>query len=234
MSAWRFELLLVDEDVGILELDLQLLGVGHEVGREIAAVELHALDRLKLGREALGLFDGDDTLIADLFHRFCEDGADFGIAIGRDGRDLGDLAVGRDLLGMRLEILDDRRHGEVDAALQVHGVHPRRDRLRAFAHDGLGQHGGGGRAVTGLVVLLVGDLAQHLCAHILELVLQFDFLGDRDAVLGDTRRAEALLDDHIAALGTERHLDGVGQRIDAAQHAIARPRRTSLPWQPSA
>ena len=45
------QLLLVDEDVGVLELGHHLLGVGDEVGREIAAVELHALDDVELGLE---------------------------------------------------------------------------------------------------------------------------------------------------------------------------------------
>ena len=39
------QLLLVEEDVGVLELGHHLVGVGDEVGREIAAVELHALRR---------------------------------------------------------------------------------------------------------------------------------------------------------------------------------------------
>ena len=38
------DLLLVDEDVGVLEHGLHALRVGDEVGREVAAVELHALD----------------------------------------------------------------------------------------------------------------------------------------------------------------------------------------------
>ena len=38
---------------------LHALGVGHEVGREVAAVELHALDHVERGLHALGLFDGD-------------------------------------------------------------------------------------------------------------------------------------------------------------------------------
>ena len=46
----RRELLLVDEDVGLLELGDHLLRVGDEVGREIAAVELHALDDVELGQ----------------------------------------------------------------------------------------------------------------------------------------------------------------------------------------
>ena len=31
-----------------------------------------------------------------------------------------------------------------------------------------------------------------------------------------------LLDHHVAALGPERHLDGVGENVDAAEHALAR------------
>ena len=121
----------------------------------------------------------------------------------------------------RLEVLDDLADGEVDAALQVHRVHAGRDRLHALADDRLGEHGGGGGAVAGKVVGLGGDLAQHLRAHILELVLELDLLGDGDAVLGDPRRAEALVEDDVAALGAEGHLDRVGEDVDAAQDALA-------------
>src|SRR5215203_3387387 len=41
------ELLLVDQDVGVFELDPHLVGVGDEVRRDVAAVELHALDDLE-------------------------------------------------------------------------------------------------------------------------------------------------------------------------------------------
>src|SRR5206468_3299397 len=42
------DLLLVDEEVGVLEHRLHPVDVGHEVGGEVAAVELHALDDLEL------------------------------------------------------------------------------------------------------------------------------------------------------------------------------------------
>src|SRR5208337_436048 len=58
-------------------------------------------------------------------------------------------------------------------------------------------------------------------AHVLELVFEFDLLGDGDAVLGDARRAIGLVENDIAALGTQRRLDGVVEDIDAAQHAVA-------------
>jgi hypothetical protein len=71
-------------------------------------------------------------------------------------------------------------------------------------------------------LVLRSDFAQHLRAHVFELVLEFDFLGDGDAVLGDARGAEALVDDDVAALGTERDLYRVGEDVDAAQDALTR------------
>ena len=48
----RADLLLVDQDDRVLEHDFHALGVGHEVGREVAAVELHALDDVERGLHA--------------------------------------------------------------------------------------------------------------------------------------------------------------------------------------
>ena len=121
-----------------------------------------------------------------------------------------------------LELLDDGGDGEVDAALEVHRVGAGGNRLGAFLDDRLGENGGGGGAVAGEVGGLGSDLAHHLGAHVLELVLELDLLGDGDAVLGDAGGAERLLDHDVAALGAERHLDGVGENVDAAQHLLAR------------
>src|ERR1700748_1907151 len=53
----------------------------------------------------------------------------------------------------------------------------------------------------------------HLRAHVLELVLQFDLLGDGHAILGDARRTEGFLDHDVPPLGAERDLDRIRQRI---------------------
>ena len=92
------QLLLVQQDVGIVELDQHLLGVGDEIRREIAAVELHALDDVELGLERLRLLDRDHAFVADLLHRLGDHLADLAVVVGRDRADLGDLGVGRDLL----------------------------------------------------------------------------------------------------------------------------------------
>ena len=47
--------------VRLVDDGLHAVRVGHEVGRDVAAVEGHALDVLDLGLDALGLLDGDDA-----------------------------------------------------------------------------------------------------------------------------------------------------------------------------
>ena len=106
--------------------------------------------------------------------------------------------------------------------LMRHRVGAGRDVLRAFAIDGLRQHGRRGRAVSGDVGGLARDFAHHLGAHVLERIRQVDFLGHRDAVLGDRGRSEGLAQDDVASLGSEGHLHGVGQAVDAAENGLAR------------
>jgi hypothetical protein len=113
----------------------------------------------------------------------------------------------------------DLKRGMVHAALQVHRVHAGGHRLHALTDQRTGQHDGAGGAVAGEVVGLGSDLTDHLGAHVLELVRELDLLGDGDAVLGDPGSAEALVDDHVAALGAERHLYRVGKDVHAAHHA---------------
>jgi hypothetical protein len=48
-----------------------------------------------------------------------------------------------------------------------------------------------------------------------------DLFRYRHAVLGDAGRAEGFLQHDVAALGAERHLDGIGEDVDAAEHALA-------------
>ena len=90
----------VQEDVRVVEHRLLALGVGHEVRRQVALVELHALGELELHAEGVGLLDGDHAVLADLVDGVGDDLAD-GRVGGRDGGDLGDLGLVVDLLGLR-------------------------------------------------------------------------------------------------------------------------------------
>src|SRR6266446_5395218 len=214
------ELLLIDQDVGVIEFNAHLVGVGDEVGRDVAAVELHAFDDVKFGLERLGFFNRDDALVADLLHGVGEELADFCVAIGGDGADLGDFLVRGDLLGVLDEVGDHGFHSQIDTALEIHRVHAGGNCLGAFLHDGRGQHGRGGGAVAGRIRRLGGNFAHHLGAHVLELVLKLDFLGDGDAVLGDARRAKRLIEHHIAAFGAESYPHRVGEYVDPVHHSV--------------
>jgi hypothetical protein len=76
-------------------------------------------------------------------------------------------------------------------------------------------------ACAGHVVGRRGDLAHELGALVLEDVLDLDLASDRDAVVGDGRRAELLVEDHVAALRAERDLDRVGDGVDACLQRTA-------------
>ena len=216
----RRDLLLVDEDHGILEDDFHALGIGHEVRREIAAIELHALDDVERRLQRLGFFNRDHAVLADLLHGLGDDGADGLIAIGGDHADLRDHVARhgpRHLLDLGHHDLD----GLVDAALQLHGVGARHHVLRAFAIDRLRQHGGRRGAVTGRVRRLARHLADHLRAHVLERIPEVDLFRHRDTILGDGGGAELLVEDDVASLRAEGDFDRVRQLVDSAQDGPA-------------
>ena len=80
---------------------------------------------------------------------------------------------------------------------------------------GLSQQGSGGGAIAGHVVGLGGNFLHQLSTHVLKGIVQFNLLGDGDAVVGDEGSAVLLVQNHVAALGAQGDLDGIGQRIDA-------------------
>ena len=105
--------------------------------------------------------------------------------------------------------------GQLEALLEQHGVGAGGDVAHALVDDGLGQHGGGGGAVAGHIVGLGGGFLDQLGAHIGKGIFELDVLGDGHAVMGDGGGAVLLVERHVAALGTEGDLDGVGDGIDA-------------------
>src|SRR5471030_1416507 len=151
------DLLVVQQHVGILQQRDLLVGIVDEVGREVTSVELHAFDDFELVNQGLAIFDGDHAFLADFVHGLGDAIADGGVRIGGNGADLGDFLAGGAWLGNLLQLFGDRDHGFVDAALQVHRVHPGGDELHAFLDDGLGKHGRSRGAVAGNVGSLGGD-----------------------------------------------------------------------------
>src|SRR5882762_2490466 len=209
------DFLFVNEDAHVFQNAFHPLRVSNEVGRQVAAVELHTFDDFQRGFHGARLFHGDDAVFADLFHGFGDDAADLLVVVGGDGADLSDhvaLHVARE----PLDFFHGDFHGALDAALESGRAGACGDSLNAFTEDGLREHGRGGGAVASNVAGLGSHFANHLRAHVLEGIAEFDFLGYGHAVLGDDRCAELLFDYRVAALGAEGNLHCVGESIHAA------------------
>src|SRR5262249_49341025 len=69
---------------------------------------------------------------------------------------------------------------------------------------------------------LLGDGVDELGPHVLERIGQVDLLADGDAVLGDGRSAEGLVDDDVAPGRSEGQPDRMGQLVGAGQELLAR------------
>src|SRR5262245_146336 len=217
------ELLLVEEDERVLEDRLHLLLLGHEVGRDVAPVELHALDDVLGGLDRLGLFDRDRAVLAHLLHGLGDDLADRVVAVGGDGRDLLDLLpVVGDLAAQLDELGDHRLDRLVDATLDRHRGGAGGHVLDALAEDRLRQHGRGGGAVAGDVRGLGRHLAHHLRAHVVVRLVELDLLRHRDAVLGDRGRAPLLVEHDVAAARPEGDLHRLGEDLDPLEDALPR------------
>ena len=108
-------------------------------------------------------------------------------------------------------------HGLGHALLHDDGIGAGGQVLQTLADHGLGQQSSGGGTVAGHVVGLGGHLAHQLSAHVLKRIVQLDLLGDGHAVVG----AELLIQHHVAALGAQGDLDGIGQLIDAGLQSFA-------------
>src|SRR5579862_95010 len=216
------DLLVDQQDDRLIELGRLIRLAVDEIGRQVATVELHALDDVELIVESGALFHRDHAFLAHFLHRIGNRLADRLIGVRRDRSDLRDRL--RVLAGLRelLELLDGDADTLVDAALDVHRVAARGDGLEAFADDRLRQHGRRGGAITSLVRCVGGNLLHHLRAHVLELVLQLDLLGDGHAVLRHRRSAEALLEHGITALRAESRLHRIGKDVDTLEHARTR------------
>ena len=105
-----------------------------------------------------------------------------------------------------LGILADRLYSGIDSLLdaifQNHRIRSGGYVLHAFPDQGLGKQSSGSGTVAGHVVGLGSDLLDQLSAHVLKSVIQFNFLGDGYAVVGDKGSAELFVQHHVSSLGS--------------------------------
>src|SRR5690606_4001027 len=125
-----------------------LVRVVDEVGRQVAAVELHAFHDVQFVFERLAVFNGDDAFLADLVHRVGDDFADGGVAVGGNGTDLSDFLAGSAGLGQLLQFASCTAGSFVDTAHEVHRVDGGGNVLQSFFNDSQSQHVSAGCTVT--------------------------------------------------------------------------------------
>ena len=195
--------------------------VGHEVRRQVALVELHALDPLDVVSR---LLPSSTVITPSLPTRSIASARILPISSSLLAAIEPTWAISfLPLTGVErpLRSFDGGVHGLLDAALDRHRIRAGGDVAQALFEDRLGQNGRGRRAVARDVGRLRGHFLHELGAHVFVLALELDFLGHRDAVLGDGRAAEGLLDDDIAAAWAESDLDCACELTDTVAHALA-------------
>ncbi len=214
------DLLIGNEDIGVINDSLHLLGIGHHVGGDVAAVELHTLDHLAVGLGSLALLQRNYAVGGNLFHRVRNQLTDRLIA-GGNGSNTGNVSAAAYLLA----VLHNGSHRSVycllHSLLHDHGVSAGGHILHTLPHQCLRQQGGGGGAVAGGIVGLGGNLLHQLRAHVLERIVQFNILGNGHAVVGDKRCAVFLVQHHIASLGAQSDLDSIRQLINTRLQRLA-------------
>ena len=209
-----------EKNQGLFELDLLGLGVGDEVGRDETTVKLHAFSNLKLILGGLALLDGNDTLLSDLLHGAGEELSNMGIAVGGDGSNLSNFLAGSNITLVRPQIIDNSLNSSLGPSPQIHGIAAGGDVLHGLGEDCPGEDGGSGGTITSSLVGLGSHILEKTGTEVLELVLESNGLCDGHTVwtrsvwsrkprnedrrtLCDLGRAEAGLDQHISALGTQ-------------------------------
>ena len=136
----------------ILQNCLHFIGVGNEVWRYVATVELHTFHHLNGGFNALGFLNGDNTLFLHLFHGLGNEFANLKIVVRRYGGHLLNLGVVvANFNALFFELFHYLGNSLVDTPFQIHGIGTGGNVFQANVHNRLCQHGGGGGAVAGIV-----------------------------------------------------------------------------------
>lgn len=176
------DLLLGQKNKWLLELNLGGLGVGDEVWGDVTTVKLHTLGDLQLVVDGLALLDGNDTLLADLFHGAGEKSTNVSVAVGGNGSDLGDLCAGGDVALVLDKVIDNGVDGGLSSSAEIHWVATSGDVLDGLGEDGTGKNGSSGGTVTGNLVGLGSDILEETGSKVFKLVLESDGSCDSDTI----------------------------------------------------
>src|SRR5581483_7637606 len=96
------------------------------------------------------------------------------------------------------------------------------DVLETFLVDGLCENGRRRGAVASDVAGLARDFANELRAHVFIRVFELDFFCYGNAVLGDGRAAEFLVENNVATARSKRGFDRASEFLNATKQRLTR------------
>ena len=206
-------LLVCDQDAGIIQSSFHLIHICSHVSRDIASVKLHAFYQIQLSLHGLGLFDGNNAVSADLLHGIRHQLSYFFISC-RDSGNSGDMLLAVYLLAHPGDSFHSAFRSLLHAFSQNDGISACRQVLDPCVYHCLGQNGCGGGTVAGHVIGLGSHFLHQLRAHVLKSVCQLDLLRDGHTVIGDQGSAEGLIEYYISSFRSKCHSHGVAELID--------------------
>ena len=92
-------------------------------------------------------------------------------------------------------------------------------------HNRLCQYSRRGGAITCHIVRASGCFFEQLRTHVLKGVSKRYFFGDGHPIIDHGGGAELLVEGDVAAFGTKRHLDGLGELVDPSLEGVTSRRR---------
>mmetsp|Transcript_169156 Transcript_169156/g.543745 ORF Transcript_169156/g.543745 Transcript_169156/m.543745 type:complete len:524 (+) Transcript_169156:150-1721(+) len=167
------QLLVSHQDPGFFQLGNESLSICDEIGRNVAAIDGHALGELDLIDQDLRLLDHDIAGVADSLPRLGDVRAHFRVAAGADRGDVEKVAS---LYGCGdpLDLGRDEGRSGLHTLQHQYRVEASHHSLHAILDHCLGQDSGSGGAVASVGLGLCGRLGEQLHAEIHLLIRQRD------------------------------------------------------------
>ena len=215
-------LLIINQDVRFFHFALHLLRIGNEVSREVTTVELHTFNHTDSSISTLCLFDSDNTVFGNFAHSVCNQLADNGVVVGRNGSNLLNLViVVTHCFRLAFDRINHFGNSLVDTAFDIHRASTGSHVLQTFGYDSLSQNSSSCSTITCIITGLGSNFLYQLCAGILICVCQLNFFRYRYTIFRDVGSTEFLFDDNVTTFRAEGYFHCICQCVDTFLQLVA-------------
>ena len=215
------DLLFEHQYVGVFKNAFHRIRVGHEIGREVTAIELHTFNPFDFGFEAFAFVDSDNAIFTNFFHGSGQLVADFSVVVGSDATNVSHVVFAFHFNRHLVKLFGDVGYSQFDTRFHLNRVYASNNRFETFVEDRFGHYRCSRRTVTSHIARFACDFSNHSGAHVFVDVFQVDFLRNGDTVLRNGWRTKALLKNNVSSLGAERNFDGTSKFGNATTNRFA-------------